>query len=200
MLHPLTCRCGVVRGAVDAAAPHNRVVCYCADCRIFEHFLGRAAEVVDERGGVDIVQILPSALTLEQGADRLACVRMTPRGPLRWYAECCNTPIGSTALSHRTPVVGLVCTCLAPTPILDESFGPVTMAVFTAGAKGEPKPRQASIPLLVLRLAMRGAHAVLRGDHRRTPFFDVATDTPVSPPRVLSAEERARLLAAAEAA
>jgi hypothetical protein len=191
--HPLACRCGAVRGSVDPAAPHNRVVCYCADCRAFQQFLGRAEEVIDARGGVDIVQTLPSALTFDQGAERLACVRMTPKGPLRWYTACCNTPIGSTAASHVTPIVGLVGACLETPPSLDETFGPPTMAVFTANARGEPKPRATPIPGLILRLALRGMGAWFRGDHRRTPFFDVVTGAPVAPVRVLTAQERSGL-------
>ena len=41
---------------------------------------------------------MPKFMTMTQGADRLTFLRMTEKGPLRWYASCCNTPIGNTAL------------------------------------------------------------------------------------------------------
>ena len=57
----LSCRCGEVRGLVTSVSPHtvNRVVCYYDDCQAFLHHLGRA-ELLDTRGGTDIIQIAPA--------------------------------------------------------------------------------------------------------------------------------------------
>src|SRR5512146_1569363 len=125
MAHPLACRCGMVRGFASTEPPYNHVVCYCRDCQAFAHFLGRADEILDEHGGSEIVQMRTRNLTLSQGADRLACVRLTPNGPLRWYTSCCNTPIGNTALKPRISFVGLVAACLEKDPPVARSFGPV---------------------------------------------------------------------------
>jgi hypothetical protein len=176
----------------------NHVVCYCEDCQAYAHFLGRAHDVLDARGGSEIVQMAPSALTLTQGAERLACIQMTGRGPLRWYAACCNTPIGNTAVSPKTPFVGLVSACLKPDERpLSDSFGPVSMWVFTGGAKGEPKPAPTPLIKLILSVVRISLGARLRGD-TRTPFFDARTGKPVAEPRRLGADERARLIAALE--
>ncbi|HKA15470.1 MAG TPA: hypothetical protein VKH41_10675 [Myxococcota bacterium] len=49
---------------------------------------------------------------------------------------------------------------------------------------------------VIARVLWIGAAARLRGDHRRSPFFD-ATGTPASSPRVLTAPELAAVRAKA---
>lgn len=197
MAHDLACRCGAVRGAVERDPRANHMVCYCADCQDYAYVLGRP-DVLDERGGSEVVQTLPSFVTITQGADRLACLRMTDKGPLRWYASCCNTPIGNTALTHKIAFVGLLAACLAARPV-EETFGPVSMWGFTAGAKGEPKPPETSIAKVIARIAPRTIRARLDGSYRKTPFFDVKTGRLVAEPRIVAPEERARAKQAARA-
>ena len=96
MSHPLQCRCGTLKGVIANPRSGNRVVCYCRDCQAFAYFLGREADVLDELGGSEVVQILPRNLTFTQGVETLACLRLTENGLLRWYAACCSTPIGNT--------------------------------------------------------------------------------------------------------
>src|ERR1700757_5235893 len=93
----LRCRCGQVRGFVADASPDavNRVVCYCEDCQAFAHQLGRA-DLLDAQGGSDIVQVAPASLTFIKGQNRIAGLRLTPKGLFRWHATCCNTPVGNT--------------------------------------------------------------------------------------------------------
>src|SRR5208282_4092194 len=66
----MRCRCGEVRGTVTKASPRsvNRVTCYCEDCQAFAHQLGRA-DLLNEKGGSDVVQVAPAALTFTQGRD-----------------------------------------------------------------------------------------------------------------------------------
>jgi hypothetical protein len=130
MSHPLQCRCGVVQGTVSRPEIANRMVCYCRDCQAFAHFLGRAADILDEDGGSDVVQTPPANVVFTAGVDSLACMRLTERGLLRWYASCCNTPIGNTPPDFRMSFVGLVSTCLqSPTRSIEDSFGPVRAGV-----------------------------------------------------------------------
>jgi len=65
-------------------------------------------KILDAQGGTDVVQTRPANLTFTHGQDTLACMRLTPKGLLRWYAACCNTPIGNTVANYRMPFVGLV--------------------------------------------------------------------------------------------
>src|SRR5512138_1141593 len=101
MSHSLKCSCGRVKGVIADAVVANHGVCYCRDCQAFAHFLGRPREILDERGGSDIVQVLPRWVTFTAGIGSLACMRLTPKGLLRWYAPCCNTPIGNTLATPK---------------------------------------------------------------------------------------------------
>ena len=199
MLHPLACRCGALRGTLNAAAPHERIVCYCADCQGYAHLLGRPGETLDARGGTHAVLTVPSAITLTQGADRLAGVRMTARGPIRWYAACCATPVANTGVTPRAAYAALMAPMLGGAgPALDAAFGPARLFGFVRRAKGEPKPRPTPFVGVFLRVVARSLQARLDSSYRRTPFFDAATGRPVTAPRILPADERARLAAAAE--
>ena len=102
------CRCGEVVGVVTNASPQkvNRVICYCDDCQAFAHQLGRA-DLLNAQGGSDIVQVAPASLTFTKGQNRIAGVRLTPKGLFRWHTTCCNTPVGNT-LGPAIPFVGLV--------------------------------------------------------------------------------------------
>jgi hypothetical protein len=195
MNHPLQCRCGTLKGAVENPRTANRVVCYCKDCQAFAHFLGRSADVLDERGGSDIVQILPKNITLTQGLESIACMRLTPKGLLRWFAGCCNTPIGNTLATPKFSFIGLVHSCLEGAgPPLDDTFGPIRAWVNTNGAKGEPKPKtrgQAATAGWFLTTILK---ARLNGSYKQTPFFRPDTGAPVTSPRVLSPEERAHVM------
>lgn len=198
MLHPLACRCGKMRGTVDTAAPHERIVCYCADCQAYAYFLGRPGEDLDERGGTDALLTVPSAITIAEGAEHLASVRMTRRGPMRWYAACCNTPVANTGPSHKAAFASLMAPSLGGAgPALDAAFGPVRLFGFVKNAKGRPKPPQTPFVGVLLRVIARSLKARLDGSYRQTPFFDVATGKPMAEPRVLASDERARLVATA---
>src|SRR6185312_16583664 len=114
--HPLQCRCGTLRGLVHDPRGGNHAVCWCKDCQAFAHFLGRAGEVLDERGGTEIIQVLPRNVVFTQGVEALACMRLTPKGLVRWYAGCCKTPIGNTLATPKLSFIGLVHTCLKGAP------------------------------------------------------------------------------------
>lgn len=198
MLHPLACRCGKMRGTVDTTAPHERIICYCADCQAYAHLLGRPAEDLDGRGGTNALLTVPSAITIAEGAEQLACVRMTRRGPMRWYAACCNTPVANTGLSYKAAFASLMAPSLGGAgPELDAAFGPVRLFGFVKNAKGRPKPPQTPFVGVLLRVIARSLKARLDGSYRQTPFFDVATGKPMAEPRVLTSDERARLVATA---
>ena len=144
---------------------------------------------------MDLVnQTLPACVQLTAGADALACMRLTPNGLLRWYAKCCNTPVGNTLPNFKLSFVGLVHSCLLdPATSLDASFGPVRMRVNTKGAKGAVRAEPLATVAAALRLVTGMARARLDGTYRRTPFFH-ADGSPVATPEVISAAEREALL------
>src|SRR5262245_49123274 len=105
---PLRCRCGQVTGVAHDVSPAEgfRFVCYCADCRAFAQFLDRS-DVLDAAGGTDIFQMPPARVTLLAGLDALRCVHISDK-VLRWYADCCRTPIANTAARPGFPLVAVI--------------------------------------------------------------------------------------------
>ena len=196
MEHPLRCRCGTVSGWVKEPRSANRVVCYCKDCQAFAYFLGQENQILDERGGSDVIQILPKNLSFTQGIEALKCMRLTEKGLLRWYASCCNTPIGNTLATNKISFVGLVHSCLEKTDTpLQDSFGPVRAWGNTQGATGDPKPKARGIGRTILWFVSTVLKARIDGSYRRTPFFLPEQGTPIVTPRVLSSAERADVMA-----
>ena len=191
------CRCGEVRGIVGDASPRavNRVVCYCSDCQAFAHRLGRA-DLLDAHGGSDIVQVAPASLSFMQGRDRIVGLRLTPKGLYRWYASCCNTPVGNT-LSPAVPFVGIIATAFDQgAQRADDVFGPPTGAIQGQHAVGQAPPGSTGINLsLMLGAVVKILGWRLFGKAWPHPFFTRERDTPLYPVKVLSREEREALRA-----
>ena len=195
MNHPLRCRCGTLKGSVSHPEKVNRGVCYCRDCQAYAHFLGKTEDILDDLGGTDVVATLAQHVTFTQGVEALACMSLTENGLLRWYARCCNTPIGNTQRNFKVSFVGLVHTCLEdPSKTLDSSFGPVRMRVNTKHAKGRAESMPLSTFTSVFRFLASVIRARLDGSYKFTPFFDSHRGTPVVAPNILSASERERVV------
>jgi hypothetical protein len=195
MNHPLRCTCGTLKGYVSRPERVNRVVCYCKDCQAFARFLNRADEILDAKGGSDVIQTVPAEVTFTEGQHVLACMRLSPKGLLRWYATCCNTPVGNTLANYRVSFIGLIHTCLEnPDRSLDDSFGPVRMWSFTNGATVPVKPVPLATIAGIIRFVVMLMRARISGAYQRTPFFSVDSGAPVAAPKILSAAERAALM------
>lgn len=192
-MHTIQCGCGSLAGRIEGSGLHNRGICYCTDCRAFARLLGKSGEVLDEKGGTEIVQLAQPRLRFERGEEHLAIVRLSPKGILRWYAACCNTPIGNTLPTRSISVIGLVHACL-DRQRMDEDFGGIAVIVHAESALGSPKPRPRGFLLATARLVGITWANLLTGRYRRSPLFD-ATGAPKAEPRVLPPEELAALKA-----
>lgn len=191
----LQCRCGQVHGWLRGASPGaaNRVVCYCDDCQAYLHHLGRA-ELLDEHGGSDIVQVAPATLEYDRGREQIEGVRLTAKGLYRWYARCCRTPLGNT-VTPTVPFVGVVVAGLMRAPA-DEVLGAPQGRVFGKYAVGEAPPgSQRPSPRLLLRMLGKMLAWKLRGRTWPHPFFDRARREPTYPVTVLPPAEREALRA-----
>jgi hypothetical protein len=198
MNHPLQCRCGTVTGYVIRPGAANRAVCYCRDCQAFAHFLDRADTVLDVHGGTGIVATLPQHVHFNQGLEALACMSLSDHGMLRWYANCCNTPVGNTPRDLKTPYVGLIDSCLeSRSASLQESFGPVRIVLNTKSAKGHVNSMPINNLVAMLGLMKSVIGARLNGTYKHNPFFDAESGAPVAHPRVLTKVERERVTNAA---
>jgi hypothetical protein len=191
----LHCRCGEVRAVVAGVSPHsvNRVVCYCDDCQAFAHQLGRA-DLLNAQGGSDIVQLAPSAISFVQGQDRIAGLRLTPKGLYRWYATCCNTPVGNT-LSPSIPFVGVVVQAFeGGAPAVDQTAGKPIGAILGKFAVGKPPAGSTGLNLgLMIRAIRKVLGWRVRGETWPHPFFERHARAPIYPVTILSRGEREAL-------
>jgi hypothetical protein len=193
MQHALQCQCGHVRGQLKHIEKTTHLLCYCKDCQAFAHFLGRAADVLDAQGGSHIVVTHPREIAIDSGAEAIACMSLSGQGMLRWYASCCNTPLGNTSRNHKVAYVGLASACLAEPGALERDFGPVRMRSGTESAKGVVAGSGLAALPLMLGFGAALLRARLSGSYRHNPFFKIGTDQPVAQPTVLADAERERL-------
>jgi hypothetical protein len=189
------CRCGEVTGLVREASPSNlnRVVCYCSDCQAFAHYLGRA-DLLDANGGSDIVQSAPARVTFDRGADRIAALRLSDKGIYRFYANCCNTPIGNT-VAPAIPFVGIVAQAFEGDPRRrDELLGKSTGGIHGQDAVGTAPPGTRKVrPRLLARALRLVIGWRLSGRAWPHPFFDRSTGAAKFPVKVLTQAEREQL-------
>lgn len=193
-MHPIQCKCGAIRGQLEGAGTHNRIICYCTDCRAFARFLGKAPDVLDEQGGTEIFQVAQSRLRFLEGEEHLAAIRLSDKGLVRWYASCCKTPIGNTMTNPNISFIGLIHTCLDRVQI-NEDFGASIAVVNTDTALGTPKPKQRGLLGVVARFVWIVLTDRISGEYRKSPLFN-ASGLPRVDPKILSSEEVARLKSA----
>src|SRR5690242_15212459 len=175
----LRCRCGEVRAMVTELTPRtvNRVVCYCDDCQAFLHQLGRT-DLLNPKGGSDVLQVAPATVSFTQGQHHIVGLQLKPKGLYRWYAKCCNTPVGNT-LTPSLPFVGLLAPVLDK-PRLDDMVGPASGAIFGKFAVGEPPTGSTRFnPRLLLRAIGKLLGWRLRGRAWPHPFFSRETGAPL---------------------
>ncbi|MBA6421677.1 DUF6151 family protein [Pseudomonas neustonica] len=183
----LQCGCGQIKGRAIKINPadRTRVICYCKDCQAFAHALKASAQVLDEQGGTDIYQLPPARLQINQGLEQIRCLRLSEKGLYRWYAGCCNTPIGNT-LSPRVPMIGLIHSFIFD-PEREAKLGPVRACVNLRGATGQiPKSRLDAAPAsgYIGKIMLKILGWKLGGLGRPNPLFS-AKGEPLASPRIL---------------
>ncbi|MEJ7806216.1 MAG: DUF6151 family protein [Telluria sp.] len=195
MSQALRCTCGKLNGQLNHPEKGTRLKCYCKDCQAFAHYLGRAADMLDAQGGSDIVATHPQEVVFSSGAEAIACMSLTDDGMLRWYASCCNTPIGNTSRTSKLAFVGLSSACLGGAGGLDAVFGPVRMVSGTQSARGQVASTGIRALPVFLGFGVALLRARLNGSYAHTPFFKAGTNEPLRAPTVLARQERERLRA-----
>ncbi|MEM9795560.1 MAG: DUF6151 family protein [Pseudomonadota bacterium] len=175
------CRCGLLRGQLKGMDPkaYTHVVCHCADCRSAYTHLGLA-----DPDKVSIIQTSQDAVKITQGGEHLRVFRLSPKGALRWYATCCDTPLFYTPLKARLVHVGINA---------DRVEGDLSR-VEAEGYIHTPKgTKNKGIPRMLGKMISRMAAKNLNGDWKDSPFFE-PDGAPIRPPQVLTREERAAAL------
>lgn len=178
-------------GTVEARGLSVHGTCYCRDCQAFARYLGRPERMLDAHGGTEVIGTLPGRLRIDTGMDQLACITLTPRGPLRWYAQCCRMAIGNGSRTPRQSFVTLHCRAIdAPPDEVSRVFGPVSFR-FAVDAATSPVPSmRAGFPLAILKILWNIVSSKVSGAWRVNPFFRPGTDEPVRAPQALTHEQR----------
>ncbi|NRA19556.1 MAG: hypothetical protein HRU05_03660 [Oceanospirillaceae bacterium] len=173
----LSCKCGKVTGRVEGITPDkgNYLVCYCADCQAFSNHLSADPSILNEFGGTDVLQVAPSMLKIEQGAEYLACLRLRKKGLYRWYTSCCNTPVANT-IALKVPFVGIIHSFFAPDQNIQATLGPLIGAFNVQGAK-QGLPDRDTLARQKFKLMWLAISKILKwkiqGKGRPNPFFGV---------------------------
>lgn len=183
----LKCRCGNIEGTAVQINPKKgtRVVCHCKDCQAFAEKLGQSKEVLDEYGGTDIYQLAPAQVHIDTGIEHIKCLRLSKDGLHRWYAGCCNTPLGNT-VSSKMAFVGLIHNFIAD-PDRDKKIGPPQARVNLNGATGRiPKDKKLAISgkRYLLRILRNIFWWKLTGQCKPHPFY-TGRGRPVAQPKVV---------------
>ena len=178
------CDCGAMYLKVDPRGG-SRVICYCKDCQAFARATGRG-DILDEAGGSDIYQVAPHQVRIEAGSDRLAALRLTDKGPARWYVTCCGAPVANTWPTRALPFVTLLSKGFSDR----EALGPVTAQAFRRSATAYAPKIAGGMGPVYRAFARRAALAWITGRWRCHPFFD-ASGAPRASPRPLDQEARA---------
>jgi hypothetical protein len=173
-----------------------RLVCYCKDCQAFARILERP-DVLDAAGDTDILQMPPGRITITAGTDALRSLRFSQK-VLRWYADCCKTPIANSAAGPRFPLIGLVHSFMDFDDLghsRDDMLGRPLCRIHGRSASG-PLPADAPPPASFGILTRRASKVLgwwLRGLGGPNPVFDPRTGAPLAAPRMVTPEERAAL-------
>lgn len=194
-MHPIQCQCSSVKGKLESIGTSNRLICYCTDCRAFAHFLGKATSVLDEQGGTEIIQVAQQRVSFYKGEDLLSAVRLSENGMTRWYAKCCETPIGNTMASRKAAFIGLIHSCLDRQQ-MDKDFGANVAVLNTDTALVQPKPKQRGLLRVLVRLLWIVITNRVTGRYRKSPFFN-SSGLPRATPKTLRTDELKKLKSAA---
>jgi hypothetical protein len=99
----------------------------------------------------------PGRVKLTAGTDAMRCLRLSSK-VLRWYTDCCRTPIGNTAAGPRFPVVALIHSFMdheSDHRSRADVLGPPLCGIFERSAVG-PLPPNAPPPPSLRLFARRG--------------------------------------------
>lgn len=189
---PFACECGAVSGTLRIGAEGHHLICHCSDCQHLVDYLGHP-QLLDAHGGTALYQTRCARMRLDTGRDRLACVHLTDKPTLRWYAACCRMPLFNTVATGRLPFITVqlgACDPAARARLL----GPPRGHLFTQDGTGDTSrlPRMSMVTLM-RRFFARAIRDIVSGDRRRAALFDPATLEPVATPYRLTAEERQAL-------
>ena len=188
---PFACACGAISGTLLDVGPGqgDHVICHCTDCQDLTRHLGHADRVLDAHGGSALYQSRCARLRIDTGRERLACVHLTDKPTLRWYASCCGMPLFNTYANGKLPYITTQLAACDPAK-RDALVGPPRGHLFTQDGIGDTSALpEMSMGQLMRRFFPRMIRDLLSGNRRRCPLFDAKTLEPIAKPHRLTGEE-----------
>ncbi|GEO00568.1 hypothetical protein NSE01_24000 [Novosphingobium sediminis] len=181
---------GLLRDVATLTGDH--LVCHCSDCLAFLRFCNRAQApaVID---GVQLFLTRVSRMVITTGKSELACVHLTQKPMLRWYAQCCPTPLFHTVHSGWYPFVTTHVATLDPER-RGEAIGKPRGHTFVDDvATVQRSFRTVSRNSIMARFIVGMWKDLLSGDFRRAELFEPRSLRPIVSPKRLSPSERAEI-------
>jgi hypothetical protein len=169
----LSCACGQVQGRTEDinAKSGNRVHCCCADCQKFAMALEQEHKILDQYGATDIFQLPVAHLYITTGNEHIACLRLSQKGIYRWFAKCCNTPIGNT-LGGKAPFIGVVHNFMQHIESRDQELGKTRGYIHYQSAKQPvPDALKASLLTITIRVLGKLISWKIKGLNQPSAFF-----------------------------
>jgi Family of unknown function (DUF6151) len=181
-----SCSCGKLQGQIAGGAVANgsHVGCYCRDCRAAQLYLDQPDPAP---GPVDLFLTTPQNVTITKGVEFLAPLRLSPRGPMRWRATCCDTPLCNTGPGPKIPFAAFQ----TATFVDADRIGPVIAKIYVP--KPDGKSAHKGFSRVIVRLLPQMLASLVSGKWRNSPFFNTSTGATVAKPTVLTKEERTSL-------
>ena len=113
----------------------------------------------------------------------MALIRLSPNGLNRWYAKCCNTPIGNT-LGGKAPFIGIIHNFMQHAQSRDQEIGHSRGHIHCQSAKQMvPDSLQVSFFKVSMRVLGKLISWKVRGLHQPSSFFD-ENARPVVKPKI----------------
>ena len=177
-----SCRCGATALEVEISGG-SRVMCYCTHCQAFARHFGRT-DMLDAHGGSDLYQVAPHQVRFLRGEENLAAIRLTDKGPMRWYAACCDTPMANTWPSPALPFVTMTAVRFdAP-----DALPRLHAQTFRRDGIGYVEREGGNVARVYFDFARRAIVSRLTGRWKENPFFG-ADGAPKARYRRLSEDE-----------
>lgn len=162
-----SCACGKTRALVPTDG--NRIVCYCKSCRAMVERLGKGG-TLDPSGGSALFQVDPKDVDITQGIENLRYMKITEKGPLRWYTTCCNSPMANTIGNRALAFASFQVAGIAEKAALPKVSAKVNLKGATAHVEG---PHGSALPLVGTLLA-KTLRSWVSGAWKSNPFFDAS--------------------------
>ena len=180
----LKCHCGNIQGEITQVTPKSgsRAVCYCRDCQAFAKQLGKASEVLNEFGGTEVYQVTPAQIKIHRGVEHIGRLKLTAQGIDRWYASCCNTPMGNTTKASM-PFVSVIANFIVDDNYVVAKVGPILGSINIKDALGRIPQAQLGLRSprrLVLIVLFKLLRWKLLGKHKPHPFYTEAGEAIVA--------------------